>query len=294
VKDDDEDDHQSVTSAIEDSPKRGRKVKRDHKESLIKAPQAPKRFKSSYICFFMSQQPHIKQELGETASVSDISKRSAELWRNLPPEERVHWDDVAAKDKHRYLMEKSQYTGPWQVTKKKIKKDPSAPKRPMSAFLHFSLGRRQSIRDQNPDMVNTEVSRVLGEQWRNATEEEKEPFIQREKIERERYKTAIAEWRTENEHKKKQHHHQHGGEERGGFHQGSHQYPHRPAVPYSSQDIIGEGQQQSTYHQSSLSYGHGSTTYGIQPNSPLHQQYPQNPSPYLGMYIVLFPLDLVS
>lgn len=61
------------------SPKRGGKKKRDA-TALRKAPQAPKRFKSSYICFFMAKQPEIKRELGEKATVTAISKRSAEMW----------------------------------------------------------------------------------------------------------------------------------------------------------------------------------------------------------------------
>ena len=63
------------------SPSRPRKKKRSSEETkLRKAPGAPKRFKSSYICFFMENQPAIKRELGEKASVSDVSKRSAEMW----------------------------------------------------------------------------------------------------------------------------------------------------------------------------------------------------------------------
>jgi hypothetical protein len=66
------------SDSVSSSPKRGKK-KRDH-STLRKAPQAPKRFKSSYICFFMAKQPEIKDELGEKATVTEISKRSAELW----------------------------------------------------------------------------------------------------------------------------------------------------------------------------------------------------------------------
>ena len=44
------------------------KKKRDG-SSLRKAPGAPKRFKSSYILFFMEKQKEIKNELGEGASV---------------------------------------------------------------------------------------------------------------------------------------------------------------------------------------------------------------------------------
>ncbi|CAB9509616.1 Nuclear autoantigen Sp-100 (Fragment) [Seminavis robusta] len=177
--------------------KKGKK-KRDG-STLRKAPQAPKRFKSSYICFFMAKQPEIKEDLGDKATVTEISKRSAQMWRSLPPEERAHWDDVAAKDKQRYMVEKASYTGPWQVPWKRAKKDPSAPKRPMSAFLYFSQGKRRHLKEANPSMKNTEVSRLLGEMWRNAPDDEKRPFIEQEKAEREKYKVAIADWRKDND-----------------------------------------------------------------------------------------------
>jgi hypothetical protein len=54
--------------------------------------------------------------------VTQVSKRSAEMWRTLPVEERAYWDDVAAKDKARYMAEKATYTGPWQVPWKRAKK----------------------------------------------------------------------------------------------------------------------------------------------------------------------------
>ncbi len=77
-----------------------------------------------------------------------------------------------------------------------------APRRPMSAFLFYSLGKRQQIKTDNPEMKNTEVSRVLGEMWRSLSDEERLPFVEREKEEREKYKLAIAEWRQEMEAKK--------------------------------------------------------------------------------------------
>jgi len=178
--------------------KKAGKKKRDG-STLRKAPQAPKRFKSSYICFFMARQPQIKDSLGDKATVTEISKRSAEMWRNLPTEERSHWDEVAAKDKQRYMVEKASYTGPWQVPWKRAKKDPSAPKRPMSAFLYFSQGRRRQIKGANQQLKNTEVSRMLGEMWRNAPEDERRPHIDKEKFERGKYKIAIAKWRSETE-----------------------------------------------------------------------------------------------
>lgn len=121
------------------------------------------------------------------------------MWRTLPADERAYWDDVAAKDKERYMVEKASYTGPWQVPWKRAKKDPTAPKRPMSAFLYYSQGKRTLLKKKHPDMKNTEVSRLLGEMWRNASEAEKRPHVEKEKDERSKYKIAIAEWRKETE-----------------------------------------------------------------------------------------------
>mmetsp|Transcript_7210 Transcript_7210/g.10329 ORF Transcript_7210/g.10329 Transcript_7210/m.10329 type:complete len:421 (-) Transcript_7210:305-1567(-) len=177
------------------------KKKRDA-STLRKAPQAPKRFKSSYILFFMAKQEEIKQNLGPGASVGEVSKKSSQLWKSLSQEERQKWDEKARKDKERYMIEKAKYTGPWQVPYKRNKKDPSAPKRPMSAFLFFSQDKRRKIKEENGGIRNTEVSRVLGEMWKNASDEERKPHIEREARERAKYKTEMATWRKNEEERK--------------------------------------------------------------------------------------------
>lgn len=97
------------------------------------------------------------------------------------------------------MTEKASYTGPWQVPWKRAKKDPSAPKRPMSAFLYFSQEKRRLVKAEHPSLRNTEISRRLGELWREASEEEKSPHIATEKVEREKYNLQIAEWRKNQE-----------------------------------------------------------------------------------------------
>ncbi|GKY95720.1 hypothetical protein MPSEU_000532800 [Mayamaea pseudoterrestris] len=166
---------------------------------LRKNPHAPKRFKSSYICFFIAKQAGIKQELGESATVAEISRQSAILWKRLSETERKHWEEMATKDKERYNIEKATYTGPWQVSTKRAKKDPSAPKRPMSAFLYFAQEHRSQIKHAHPDTKNTDISKQLGEMWRSLTEAVRKPYIDQERTAREQYKIDINEWRKEHE-----------------------------------------------------------------------------------------------
>mmetsp|Transcript_9918 Transcript_9918/g.14024 ORF Transcript_9918/g.14024 Transcript_9918/m.14024 type:complete len:372 (+) Transcript_9918:92-1207(+) len=194
--------------ALEDNAngKRRSKKKKDANSGYRKAPQAPKRFKSPYILFSMSKMEEFKKEAAEQGSsekVTSISRRVADAWKTLPPEERKKWDEVAKQDKLRYNAEKSLYTGPWQVPSKRTRKDPSAPKRPMSAFLFFSQGMRQKLKAENPELKNTQISCLLGQRWKTASEEERRPHIERERKEREEYKKNIADWREKRDEEEK-------------------------------------------------------------------------------------------
>jgi hypothetical protein len=65
----------------------------------------------------------------------------------------------------------------------------------MSAFLKYSQTRRATVKHDNPDMSNTDVSRLLGEMWRNASPKERGPYVEQEKRERAVYKDEIQKWR---------------------------------------------------------------------------------------------------
>eukprot|EP01039_Chlorochromonas_danica_P008672 gene8672-9555_t len=171
---------------------------------LKKAPDAPKRFKSAYICFVTEKMEDVKKELPPDKKVTDIMKVLAYMWRNLPPLEKHKYESIADADKSRYFEELSHYSGPLQVPNTRQKKPPGAPKRAMSAFLSFSQVMRPLIRAEHPDLKNTDISGVLAERWRNAKEEEKRPHLDRELREREKYHDSMAKWRQEEESRRKE------------------------------------------------------------------------------------------
>jgi transcription factor SOX1/3/14/21 (SOX group B) len=99
----------------------------------------------------------------------------------------------------------------------------------MSAFLKYSQTRRAKVKEDNPDMSNTDVSRLLGEMWRNASPRERAPYVEQEEGERAVYKENIRKWRddqarmdaasrTSHQTMQNYQHHQHP----------HHQHPHHP------------------------------------------------------------------
>lgn len=54
------------------------------------------------------------------------------------------------------------------------KKDASAPKRPMSAYMMWLNASRERIKSENPGISITEISKKAGEMWRQLGKDEKE------------------------------------------------------------------------------------------------------------------------
>jgi HMG (high mobility group) box len=114
----------------------------------------------------------------------------------MPADEKEAWENKARKDKARYEVEKSMYKGPWKVpANKRTPKDPSAPKRPMSAFLAFSNKRRAGLKREHPDATNADLSKMLSKTWKEAPEELRKKYMEEEAELRAHYKVEMSKWR---------------------------------------------------------------------------------------------------
>jgi len=111
---------------------------------------------------------------------------------------------MARRDKARYDVERATYKGPWKVpANKRTPKDPTAPKRPMSAFLAFSNSRRAMVKRQNPDATNAEISKTLSNMWKEAPDDLRQKYIDEEYGKRQQYKASMSDWRKKNDEEKR-------------------------------------------------------------------------------------------
>ena len=122
----------------------------------------------------------------------------------MSAEEKDVWETKAKNDKTRYEFEKSMYKGPWKVpANKRTPKDPTAPKRPMSAFLAFSNKRRAPLKREHPDSTNSDLSKMLSISWKQAPDNVRKQYTEEEADLRERYKVEMAKWRKKTAEEKK-------------------------------------------------------------------------------------------
>ncbi|WFD02046.1 Non-histone chromosomal protein 6 [Malassezia obtusa] len=76
--------------------------------------------------------------------------------------------------------------------KTKSKKDPAAPKRPLSAYMFFSQDWRERVKAENPDAGFGDVGRLLGTKWKEMSEDEKKPYVDMANRDKERAETEKA------------------------------------------------------------------------------------------------------
>jgi len=69
----------------------------------------------------------------------------------------------------------------------KAKKDPNRVKKPLSAYLFFCQDKRKEIQENNPGKRMGDISKILGNMWKELTEIEKLKYNDQREEDVERY-----------------------------------------------------------------------------------------------------------
>ena len=77
---------------------------------------------------------------------------------------------------------------------KKKKKDPNAPKRATTAFMFYSTKMRPIIKEDKPDIKFTEMGKLIGEKWRELSDDDKKEFEDLAEKDKQRYADEMAKY----------------------------------------------------------------------------------------------------
>ena len=158
-----------VAGGFDDSEAAG--TKKTKTKTKNKDPDKPK-WCNAYMHFTMAQRATVK-EANPDMSNTEVTKELGRMWReDLGDEEKEPYQTASDEQKAAYDSAMASYTPPTSdgeaesPKKGRKKRQEGAPKKSLNAYMHFTMAQRASVKEENPDMSNTEVTKELGRMWR--------------------------------------------------------------------------------------------------------------------------------
>lgn len=156
----------------------------------IKDPNAPKKPLSAYFLFSQEERLKVKAE-NPDYSITEVAKELGKRWATLDPNIKNSYEQRYQESRRVYESEMNNY-------KPKKKKDPNAPKQPLSAYFIFSTEERLKVKESNPSFSICEVAKELGRRWAEMDPQVKQRYQQRAEEERQKYDNDMANYRQGN------------------------------------------------------------------------------------------------
>merc|ERR1712039_36270 len=124
----------------------------------IKDPNAPKKPLSAYFLFSQEERLKVKAE-NPDYSITEVAKELGKRWATLNPDIKNSYEQRYQDARRVYEQELNNYKP------KKKKKDPNAPKQPLSAYFLFSQEERLKVKAEHPNYSICEIAKELGRRW---------------------------------------------------------------------------------------------------------------------------------
>jgi hypothetical protein len=165
-------------------------TKTSSKKKSDKDPNATKRGKTAYIYFCSDKRAEAKSELGDDAKATEVTALLGKMWKDLKEDEDrsvelEKYTKMAADDKARYENETKKVVDTTddeedkpvkQVGKSKKVVDDTKPAKSKTGYTYFCQSNRESVKDDNPEMKATEVTKELARMWKELSDEDKQEW----------------------------------------------------------------------------------------------------------------------
>lgn len=182
-----------------------------------KAPKdlnAPKKNLSAYFLFTNERRQELKVQYPEK-KLTELTTLMATEWKAMDEATKKTYQDRAIADKENYLTALAEYKKTENYTQYQVKlsgwkeeqkltaskkaakkpKDVNAPKKPPTAYFLFTNKVRAAVTAANPDMKITEIAKVLGQKWKEISEEEKKEYQDEAAKLKEQHKITVEEYK---------------------------------------------------------------------------------------------------
>jgi hypothetical protein len=128
----------------------------------------------------------------EETSNSASGKVLATMWASLPTSKKRKYGAMCGSYKE-WVMK--QLDGREEKKVGRRKKDPLAPKAPSSAYMYFAKHHRPKFKHKYSEATFGDLGKLVGALWKNATDDQKRPFIKQADADKQRYMSEMEDYK---------------------------------------------------------------------------------------------------
>eukprot|EP00088_Acartia_fossae_P018526 TRINITY_DN2070_c1_g1_i10.p1 TRINITY_DN2070_c1_g1~~TRINITY_DN2070_c1_g1_i10.p1 ORF type:complete len:358 (-),score=81.28 TRINITY_DN2070_c1_g1_i10:26-1099(-) len=157
--------------------------------------------KSGYYIFAQEETQKLRLQ-NPNLSIVEVAKELTARWNRLDPTEKMVYEfrhqDLRSAQKPRGKAQghATTYQKPRPVYKsQKRRRDPNAPKQPLTAFFIYSTEERPKVKEDHPTMSVTDVAKELGRRWSELDSETKQRFHARADELRQKFDLEMAAYK---------------------------------------------------------------------------------------------------
>merc|ERR1719410_3219643 len=138
--------------------------------------------------------------MAEVVSESDLEdnkavspKKKEKKQQSVPKQTKKRSSMIFGETKKK-SSSSSSATSPAASTQKKPKKDPNAPKKNVSSYLHYTASIRDQMKQENPDASFSEMNKLLGAKFKGLSASERNKWDEKAKQDKIRYTKELEEY----------------------------------------------------------------------------------------------------
>jgi len=110
---------------------------------------------------------------------------------------------MSSKGKKIPVTKKKAITKKKRAPPTKKEKDLNAPKRPKTAYIFYCSDQRAKVKEEDPSLKFGDIAKKLSSQWKEMSEEEKDPYVKMAQQDKERYQKESSSYKKKPAPKKK-------------------------------------------------------------------------------------------
>jgi len=157
-------------------------------------PDRPKRAMTAYMVYVRDNIKTVTRDMGN-AKRSEVIRECGARWNAMTQNQKRKYVKISQEDKDRYAREMANYTPQTQIDEPKMKrrkKDPNAPKRPLTTYMAFVSHHQKIVAPQYEKQKD--VLQHISNLWRNATAKDKKKFAAEADADRQRYAREMEDY----------------------------------------------------------------------------------------------------